>query len=207
MLKLPLKMPTKIVGERVYLEKPPVRLSVAKEIFEGAQESLKTQGPWCPYTPKDNEKVFMKGLRQEQKDWDTGKLYDYIIRDKKTKKLLGFVNVRDIMMYSHSGELGYWLRQSAVGYGYCQEALKLIEKACFTAGLNRLVIKTDALNKRSSEVARRANYKLDGVLRDDSWVGDLKRMNDSNFYTKLKREWEKQTKNKGGKHVQNAAKN
>ena len=59
MLKLPLKMSEKIVGTRIYLEKPPVHLAVAKEIYVAAQESIKPQGPWCPYTPKDDEKVFM----------------------------------------------------------------------------------------------------------------------------------------------------
>lgn len=192
MLKLPIDMPSKMIGERVCLEKVPVRLSVAKEIYEAAQESIKPQGPWCPYTPKEDEKVFMKGMRQGQRKWDKGQLYDYIIRDKKTKRLLGFVNVRDIMIYSHSGELGYWLRQSAVGHGYCQEAIKLLENACFTAGLNRLVIRIDSLNKKSSAVAKRAGYTLDGILREDSWVCDLNCMNDTHFYTKLKKEWEKQ---------------
>jgi len=189
MLKLPIEMPEKIVGKRIYLEHLPVSLSVAKEIYMAALESIKAQGPWCPYTSKDDEKVFMKGLQQEWRKREKGQLYDYAIRDRKTKKLLGFVNVRDIMIYSHSGELGYWLRQSAVGFGYCQEAIHLLEKACFAAGLNRLVIRTDSMNKRSSSTACAAGYTLDGVLREDSWVPDLKCMNDTYFYTKLKSEW------------------
>ena len=189
MLKLPLKIPAKINGQRIYLERPPVRLFVAKEIYDAAQESLDGQGPWCPYTPKDDVKLFFKGLKWSAKKWEKGLLYDYTIRDKKTKKLLGFVNVRDIAIYSHSGELGYWLRQSAEGYGYCQEALQLMEKVFFKAGLNRLVIRTDSLNKKSNAVAKRAGYKLDGVLREDSWVCDLKCMNDTYFFTKLKSEW------------------
>jgi len=207
MLKLPLKMPETINGKRIFLERPPVRLSVATEVYEAAQESVKTGQLWSPYTGKEDKKLFMKGLRQEQNKWEKGLLYDYIIRDKKTKKLLGFVNVRDIMMYSHSGELGYWLRPKAVGYGYCQEAIQLLESACFKAGLNRLVIRPDSLNKKSCAVACRAGYTLDGVLRADSWAPDFKCINDTHFYTKLKSEWEKQHKSKGKKHVKNAGKN
>ena len=196
MLKLPLKMPEKIVGKRVVLEKPPVRLTVSKEVYEAAQESVKSGQLWSPYTGKEDQKCFMKGLRQEDNKWKKGLLYDYMIRDKKTKKLLGFVSVHHIMMYSHSGEIGYWLRPSAVGYGYCQESIKLIEKAFFKAGLNRLVICPDSLNKKSCAVACRAGYTLDGVLRADSWAPDFNCINDTHFYTKLKSEWEKQSKMK-----------
>ena len=47
------------------------------------------------------------------------------------------------------------------------EALPLIEEELFTNDFNRIVIHTDVLNYRSANVAIKAGYKLEGILRQN----------------------------------------
>lgn len=65
-------------------------------------------------------------------------------------------------------EIGYWLRDSAVGQGYMLEAVQAqVQMAFETLQAERLVIRCDALNTRSAAVARRAGFMLEGRLRHD----------------------------------------
>ena len=84
------------------------------------------------------------------------------------------------------------MSNDAVGHGYMQEALKILEKEAFNAGLNRIWLWNDTQNIRSVNVTKRLNYHLDGVMRQDAWDEVHQRFRDTNVWSKLKSEWEKE---------------
>lgn len=75
-------------------------------------------------------------------------------------------------------EIGYWVRTAYEGQGYVTEAvLGLTEFAFEILGARRVEIRCDVKNVRSAAVARRAGYKLEGILRHDARdhiTGDLR---------------------------------
>ena len=67
-------------------------------------------------------------------------------------------------------EIGYWLVESATGYGYMGEALAALESELFKFGFEKIIIDVDAGNTPSENVARRAGYALEKRLPMNSWA-------------------------------------
>ena len=132
-----------------------------------------------------------------------GEGYAYLVRDKKTQTFLGVVDLMDCSEKHKSAEIGYWLSDDAVGYGYMTEAIKALENTAFGKGFNRIVIRTDIKNIRSDNVPKRLGYRLEGTALELKWDERRKSFRDINVWSKLKKEW----KNKGGKHAKHARKN
>ena len=193
-----LKMPNKIKSERIVLMRPnPPTFRLAKEIFEKVELSRTTLREWLSWVdgtkrPKDRYNWLVNGA---QKNWETGSGYAYLIRDKRTLSFLGVIDLMDCSEKHKSAEIGYWLSNDAVGYGYMTEAVKTLESTAFKKELNRIVIRTDTQNIRSDNVPRKCNYHLDGTLRSAKWDKIHKRFCDIHIWSKLKSEWDVQ-KNK-----------
>ena len=189
MLKVPLNLPDTIKGKRIVLVRCTGSMKVAREMYDGLVESFEPQAEWCPFFKKDDVNSVHLYLKKCVVKWKKGILYEYHIRDKKTNRFLGTVDLHRLRTYSAAVEIGYWLRESATGNGYCQEAIGLLESVAFKAGVNRLEMSIDELNTKSNKVAHACGYHLDGVMRQGSWIPDLNKLNDYNVYSKLKSEW------------------
>jgi len=80
---------------------------------------------------------------------------------------VGSTGLHNIDWRKPSGEIGYWIDSQQVGQGYASEAIDAIAKfARDTMGLRRIQITTSDRNTRSWRVAERANFTLEGVLRE-----------------------------------------
>ena len=186
-----LKMPDKIRSERIVLERPiQPTFKLAEEIFKKVDLSRKTLREWLSWVdgtkrPEDRYSWLVNGA---QKNWETGTGYAYLIRDKKTLSLLGVIDLMDYSEKHKSAEIGYWLSDDAVGYGYMTEAVKVLEATAFKRGLNRIVIRTDTQNIRSDNVPKRCGYYLEGTLRSCKWDAMHKRFSDIHVWSKLKSE-------------------
>ncbi|WP_169747701.1 GNAT family N-acetyltransferase [Demequina subtropica] len=77
-------------------------------------------------------------------------------------------------------EIGYWLGASAMGRGYASEAtIALAAVGLLHAGATRVEIRVSPANVRSSAVARRCGFALEGIAAREGeepmevWVADL----------------------------------
>lgn len=184
-------MPQIIENDDIILEIPLVASQeLAQEIYTHVLDTLEILKPWLPWAKDDysmeDEKKFLIDYCLKNYNEQAG--YAYLIRDKKTKKFCGVVDIVRIDDKAKVGEIGYWLAKSAQGKGYMTKAVMLLEKAAFDNGFNRMEIRNDTQNKKSGNVAKRAGYHLDGVLRQDKWNPYYKRFADSNVWSKLKNE-------------------
>lgn len=188
--------PTEVKSDRMVLRQGKMNdKKVAEETLKAIQEAKGDQATFSPFSKTDMLKDILSFYNWQMGKWQkTG--FTYMMYEKKTDEFLGYVGLHSFIKYNKTAELDYWLKPSATGHGYCTEAIKKIEKLAFKNGINRLVIKIDALNTKSTNVAQRAGYHLDGILRQDSYVPDLKVINDTLYYSKLKSEWEMQEKEK-----------
>ena len=192
------KMPKKIESKRIILVRPyPPTFKLAKEIFEKIDLSRHTLRDWLPWvdSTKRPEDQYTNWLVDwAQKNWDTGCGFAYLIRDKKTKALLGAIDLMDCDTKHKSAEIGFWLSDDAVGHGYMSEAVHLLESEAFKRGINRIAIGNDTKNTRSINVTKRCGYRLEGILRSDKWDKRWNTFRDSNIWAKLKSDWEAEQK-------------
>ena len=187
------KMPQKITSERIVLVRPyPPTFKLAEEVFEKVELSRETLQKWLPWVPgtKTPEDEYTHWLvNWAQQHWNEGHGFAYLIRDKKTKAVLGAIDLMQVDEVNKSAEIGYWLSNDAVGHGYMTEAVRALESVAFKLGLNRIMIGNDTENTRSVNVPKHCGYHLDGVLRQDKWSEALQSFRDSNVWSKLKSEW------------------
>ncbi len=70
-------------------------------------------------------------------------------------------------------EIGYWVRSTLSGRGYVQETVQALTRLAFEQlRAQRIEIRCDDRNLKSSRVAERAGFQLEGILRNDSVAVD-----------------------------------
>ena len=116
--------------------------------------------------------------------WNNGENYAYFIVLNSTGKAIGSIDIHSIDYKNYSAEIGYWLAKEHNGNGYMTEAVKLIEKQAFDAGMNRIYIRAETDNIPSCRVAEHAGYEFEGTHKQEILKYDTFR--DVNCYAKLK---------------------
>ena len=101
-----------------------------------------------------------------QKQWDDNVAWGYNIYQRDTLELIGTISAHNIQFKNQSVELGYWLRTSKTHQGYMKEAIHVLEEELFNQGIHRITICCDVFNKKSSNTAIRAGYKLESVAKE-----------------------------------------
>lgn len=116
--------------------------------------------------------------------WNKGENYAYSIVLNETAKAIGSIDIHNIDLSNYSAEIGYWLAKDYNGNGYMSEAVKLIEKQSFNAGLNRIIIRSEVDNVASCRVAEKNNYVFEGIHKQEIFKYD--KFRDIKVYAKLK---------------------
>lgn len=70
-----------------------------------------------------------------------------------------------------------------------QEAVKLLEKELFNKEINKIIIRTDVGNLKSTNVAKKLGYCFDGIMRQDLYRQREDCFRDINVFSKLKGEY------------------
>lgn len=82
------------------------------------------------------------------------------------RQSVGATGLHDLDWEWRAFQIGYWLRTSAVGHGYAQEAVEAVVPMAFSElRAQRLELRCDPRNDRSRQVAERVGFVLDGRLR------------------------------------------
>ena len=83
-------------------------------------------------------------------------------------------------------EIGYWVRSDMVGQGVVTETVSaLTSYAIRELGARRLEIRCDALNKSSSNVARRCGFELEACLRRQALKPGTDELRDTEVYVRF----------------------
>jgi RimJ/RimL family protein N-acetyltransferase len=153
-------------------------------------ESLAHLRPWMPWAqgPQsiDDTEAFVRGAASE---WAA-----------RTNLTLGLWRKADGLYVGGSGlhridwdvprfEIGYWVRASLQGQGYITEAVECTTRFAFETLLaQRIEIRCDASNGRSSAVARRCGFTQEAHLRSES-RGPDGGLRDTLIFAMLAGEW------------------
>ena len=104
------------------------------------------------------------------------------------EKLIGSMGFNAIQKKSRRAEIGYWLAEEYEGKGIMTDCVRALVSYGFKElKLHRIEIHCSTNNAKSEAIPRRLGFKLDGVLRDGSFLYD--HFEDSRVYSMLESEW------------------
>lgn len=177
-------------GKRITLQKAVKSFAMAQVHNNEVKKSLPELSPWVGWATEDytieDSYEYLQGRVQE---WDKGTEFNYMILDAD-KNFMGMISALNVEENDKNLEIGYWISTAYAGKGYMQEAVKLIEKEFFGLGINRIVIHTDVLNKKSANVPQKLGYVLEGIQRQALWNKKEQKFRDVNTFSKLRSEYE-----------------
>jgi RimJ/RimL family protein N-acetyltransferase len=168
-------IPDVFVGRRVLVRL--YELTDAAALQEAVAETREELRPWMPWADAHQS-------LEEAIDWCARSKADWIARrnmnmgiwqhraDDSSEPMsmahryLGGTGFHRINWQARTFEIGYWMRTSAVGYGFVTEATRVLTRAAFEElEANRVEIRCDSRNGRSRAVAERCGFVLEGTLR------------------------------------------
>jgi RimJ/RimL family protein N-acetyltransferase len=163
---------TTLQSERITIR--PYQLEDAEEINAAVAESRDTLAPWLPWsqghqTVDETRDFIIRSTAQ----WLLRENLNATIWENTTGRFLGGIGVHPRDWEIRSFEIGYWLRDSAVGQGYMTEAVRMVADELFGAlQANRVSIRCDARNDRSAAIPRRLGFVQEAHLRKDGRAPD-----------------------------------
>ena len=165
LLALLLNIPERIETERLILRA--AKSNDGPEAFEAVVESVNELKPWMPWAhPEPKLEGSIEFHANAQARWYSREMLDFQWVDKSTQRLVGKGGFHTINWDVPKFEIGYWVRTSMAGKGYCTEAVNaLVAFAKRELGAKRLEICSDPRNERSRKVAERCGFALEGILR------------------------------------------
>jgi RimJ/RimL family protein N-acetyltransferase len=160
-----LDIPDELTSDRLILRCP--RPGDGPIVFPSVRDSLPELKPWMPWAVNDySQECAEEWCRKSAADFLSRNQLQFLILSRADHRHLGSVGAFKFIWEIPACEIGYWLRTSETGRGLMLEAvMTLVEMLRRTLGMRRMEIRTDAENMRSRNVARRAGFHLEGILR------------------------------------------
>lgn len=167
-----LDVPDELVGARVLLR--PWRPADAPALFEAVDESRARIGRWLArvwhHATVAESEAFCRAMAD---DWAARAEFAVGIWHRDSGRLLGASGLHNVEWDTPSAEIGYWLRDGAVGHGYAEEAVRLLLAFAFEClGLARVGLNCDPSNVRSRRIPGVLGFALDGRLRSNRRTPD-----------------------------------
>jgi len=106
----------------------------------------------------------------------------------KQDHYIGGIGTQKIDWLHRKVEIGYWIGQNFQGHGIVTEACRAVVHHAFCEwDLNRVEIRCAAGNVKSSAIAERLGFTLDGTLREGHLLH--RRFHDLLIFGMLKKDW------------------
>ncbi|HEY1628625.1 MAG TPA: GNAT family N-acetyltransferase [Tepidisphaeraceae bacterium] len=167
-----IEIPEQIESERLLLRAP--RSGDGTLIFPSVRESLSELKIWMPWASDDyREESSEQWCRRSAASFITREQLQFLMFLRENRSHVGNIGAFKFDWNIPKGEIGYWLRTSHCGRGLMSEAVNalsdfLLDKLQF----KRVEIRCDEKNLRSSAVAQRCGFALEGTHRCDSKAAD-----------------------------------
>ena len=175
-------IPEEIRTERLWFHKH--RLDEVTEQFKVLEQERGRLEQWIPWVSKVlTEHEMRRRVETTHTDWENRALFDFTLKTIDGE-FIGHAGLYRCDWSVPKVEVGYWLTGKAEGKGYLQEAVQALENECFKLGVERLEVRCDPMNVRSSNVARKLGYKLEGTLLRNIRIGG--KLLDTEVWAKLR---------------------
>jgi ribosomal-protein-serine acetyltransferase len=166
----------------------PLEESDAEQIYALVEAHRPFLARWMPFAVDETlagTRAFIAKARRQLAE-DNGMQAAIVVGGT----IVGQVGVHGVDRTHLSAELGYWLAADAQGRGTMTRAVAAFVDHAFSAwGLNRVEIRVDPANPRSSAVPRRLGFVHEGTLRKVERFGRTDRFDDLEIYGMLAADW------------------
>ena len=162
------KFPRRLATKRLVLRAPALLNAVAAH--RAASESFRELKPWMPWAKRRPTLAETRRFcREAATRFAARKEFQFYLFTKSDCALIGCAGLVRGDATVPRFEIGYWIHTHHAGMGYATETvLALTRFARRHLGVRRLEIRMDARNLRSARVAKRAGYRLEGILHSDA---------------------------------------
>ncbi|MFB9770218.1 GNAT family N-acetyltransferase [Lactiplantibacillus modestisalitolerans] len=172
-----------------HLSLKPTEVADAEPLFDLVDQNRATLKPWMPWVDATatvaDERHFIEDMLTKQAHGHV-----FIATLVVDGEVAGMIDIHNIDLTNHRGEVGYWLGQAYTGKGYMTKALERLEEIAFTElDLHKLALGADVHNQASRAVALRRQYHLDATLPENILVNGTYR--DEAIYSLTVDEWSK----------------
>jgi len=142
--------------------------------------------PWGPNTEDETSAFIERAIASRHRDPRLH--FELAVTLRETGRLIGGAGIRAADECFRTADMGYCLRRDAWGQGLATAtASGLIEFGFKQLGVHRIWATCDTGNVRSAHVLEKAGMKLEGTMRDDTWLRGHWRS--SRLYSILDDEW------------------
>jgi len=117
---------------------------------------------WADHVPDVEESE--ENARKSQARFILRESLTFYVLNKVLNTFVGVCSLQNINWERRKGEIGYWLRDSASGYGYMSEAVSSLTDLASDLFFNRVEIRVAVDNERSRNVAERCGFHLEATL-------------------------------------------
>lgn len=178
--------PEQIFTERLVLKKhSPELAEIMFAYVDRDRERLGQFLPWVVHTRTVFDEI--NYIAMTQRLWENHDMFDYGLFRQQDNRYLGNLGVHNLAWAHARCELGYWILGEFEGQGYITEAVAALEASLLGLGFNRIEIRCSDLNRRSGGVPERLGYRLEGILRQQSF--EMGAFRDTRVYARLRSEW------------------
>lgn len=161
----------------------PFRMSDAKSVARHANDKIisrNTSNIPYPYSLKDAR----QWLKKVAKEYNKKNSSDVVFSIEIDGEAVGAIGLHKII-HGHKAELGYWLGREYWGGGVTTEAVKKVTGyGLKKMRLRRIYASVFSFNKASIRVLEKNAYKLEGISKKESKVGN--RFVDSHIFSKVR---------------------
>lgn len=144
------------------------RESDASGFQEAVLESVEHLSEWLPWcTPDYSIEDAVAWVTSAEQNWKSGTDYRFVIENVITGEILGSVGINQIVPQHKVGNLGYWVRESAVNQGVCTNAARQVVSFAFgKLDFQRIEIHVQVDNHASNAVAENIGARYEGTSRN-----------------------------------------
>ncbi|WP_158658043.1 GNAT family N-acetyltransferase [Agarilytica rhodophyticola] len=120
---------------------------------------------WCTHDYSMEDAI--QWISSAAQVWEKGTDYRFVIESVYSGEILGSVGINQVVPQHKVGNLGYWVRTSALGQGVCTQAARLAIKYAFRSlGFQRIEIHVHPDNSASNRVASKLGGMYEGTFRN-----------------------------------------
>lgn len=142
--------------------------SDAREFQQAVLESVEHLARWLSWcTPAYSIEDAQVWANDAARTWSAGTDYRFVIEDRDSDNILGSVGINQVVAQHKIGNLGYWVRKSAINKGVCTAAARQAVQFAFQhLDFRRLEIHVLPDNHASNAVASKLGATYEGTFRN-----------------------------------------
>ena len=143
----------------------PADAPLLKQAVDSSLEHLRPWMPWAHEEPQTLEQK-VQLLRTFRGQFDRGENFVYGVFSADESEVVGGSGLHPRAGDDISFEIGYWIRASAIGQGFATEVTAALARVGLElCGADRIEIRVDPTNERSTAVPRKLGFVEEARLR------------------------------------------